>query len=179
MERGCVLVGAWLLAAHVAVAAVPELAPENAPSSGQVAPAGEPGERLVVAGRVRDAQTKTPVSRASVYIYQTDANGYYTPGPSNDNRNPRLRLHLRTDAHGAFEADTIRPGPYPRGRVPAHIHVVVLADGYARRVFEFVFDDDPLVAEQIRARAAGPQAGFVVATPAGGRIEYDILLTRP
>ena len=43
------------------------------------APAGEPGERLSVAGVVVDASGK-PVGGASLYIYQADREGYYGTG---------------------------------------------------------------------------------------------------
>jgi protocatechuate 3,4-dioxygenase beta subunit len=169
-----------VLGAASSHAQIPELASELAPSTGAVAAPSEPGQRMLIAGRVRDAASHQSIAGASVYIYQTDTTGLYTPD-TNDNRNPRLYAHLRSDTSGAFEAGTIRPAPYPRGGVPAHIHFVVQATGYSRRVFEIVFDDDPLVTADIRSRATDPASAFVVVKPpsgSGGRIELDVLMHR-
>ena len=163
-------------------AQVPELAPESAPSTAEIGSASEPGIRLVIAGRVLDAATRKPVANASLYVYHTDAKGYYTPDAANDNRNPRLRAHLRTNQDGAFEARTIRPAPYPRGGVPAHVHLVVQASGFARRDCEIVFTDDPNVNERIRREATDPHSFYILLAPPsqenGFRVAPDVLLRR-
>src|SRR5262245_29874963 len=51
-------------------------APANAPSIGKLAPAGEPGTRLQINGVVVGPDG-VAVPGASVYAYQTDAEGYY------------------------------------------------------------------------------------------------------
>lgn len=126
-----------------------------------LAPADELGERLIVSGRVFGPDGKTPVADASLYVYQTDKDGIYSK-PVNDSRTPRLRANLRSDALGRYEYSTIKPGSYPDTRNPAHIHYVVKAPGYRDRVFEIVFEDDPLVSERIRANAAREDSGFSI-----------------
>ena len=69
-----------------------------------------------MAGRVFKTDGVTPLAAASVYVYHTDEKGYYTPN-GNDNRNPRLRGYMRTDAQGHYEFNTIKPGPYPNSRI--------------------------------------------------------------
>src|SRR5919108_860065 len=128
-------------------------APVNAPSAGRLAPVGEPGERLTVSGVVVTADG-TPVRGASIYVYQTDREGYYGVKPISDNRNPRLKLFLRSSAEGTWSFETIRPGSYPGSRVPGHIHFEVSAPGYADRVFEIVFEGDPFVTPRMRNDAA-------------------------
>lgn len=140
-------------------AQAPTVADKNAPSAITVAGAEEPGERLTVAGRVFGADGETPVAGASVYVYHTDVKGYYSPG-TNDNRNPRLRGYLRTDAQGRYEFKTIKPGSYPNSRVPAHIHYVVTAPGFNERVFEIVFEGDPFLSDDVRRQAADEWSGF-------------------
>jgi protocatechuate 3,4-dioxygenase beta subunit len=157
------------------------IAPKEAPSSGEVAPAGEPGERLEVGGVVYAADGRTAVAGASVYVYQTDTRGYYRPDDAMGNRNPRLMALLRTDAQGRYTYRTIRPGSYPGTRVPQHIHYEVTADGHGTRIFEIVFDDDPFVSAQIRTDAARPGSMYALQrvqkeTGGSGRVRQDVVL---
>ena len=58
-----------VLSASVALARDPSrVAPASAPSSGEVAPVGEPGERLEVKGVVYAADGRTPIPGASLYV---------------------------------------------------------------------------------------------------------------
>ena len=143
------------------VAQAPKVAEKDAPARITIASTEEPGERLVVTGRVFGADGLTPLPRASVYVYHTDLKGYYTPG-GNDKRNPRLRGYMRTDAQGRYEFGTIKPGPYPNSRIPAHIHYVVTADGYSERIFEIVFEGDPFLDDRVRQEAAKEWSGFSI-----------------
>src|SRR5688572_14617398 len=54
------------------------LAAADAPSKVVVAGIDEPGERLVVTGRVLDGMT--PVAGVSIYVFNTDADGAYARG---------------------------------------------------------------------------------------------------
>ena len=49
-------------------------APAGAPSTGRLAPEGEPGQPLTISGVVVSADG-SPVSGASLYVYQTDHEG--------------------------------------------------------------------------------------------------------
>lgn len=153
------------------------VAPPHAPSSGDVAPPGEPGQRLEVSGVVYAADGRTPIAAASVYVYQTDARGYYRPEDAMANRNPRLKALLRTDERGRYSYRTIRPASYPGTRVPQHIHYEVTAEGRGARVFEIVFEDDPFLSAQVRADAARPGSFYSLRSMApGGRITQDVVL---
>ena len=77
------------------------------------------------------ADGRTPVARASVYVYQTDARGYYRPDDARGDRDPRLMALLRTDAAGGYSFTTVRPGSYPGTRAPRHIHCEVAAEATA------------------------------------------------
>jgi protocatechuate 3,4-dioxygenase beta subunit len=145
-------------------------APASAPSSGRVAPQGEPGQPLHVSGVVVGPDS-APISGASLYIYQTDHEGYYGVKPASDNRNPRLKLYLRTDAKGGWSFDTVKPGSYPNSRVPSHIHFEVSAPGRASKIFEIVFEGDPFVTEQMRSNPA-----FSVKPIGNGKVTERIVL---
>jgi protocatechuate 3,4-dioxygenase beta subunit len=147
-------------------------APSDAPSTGRVASPGEPGDRLTVDGVVVTTDG-SPVRDASIYVYQTDAEGYYGVKPVSDNRNPRLKLFLRSAGNGTWSFDTIRPGSYPGSRVPAHIHFEVSAPRFAPRIFEIVFEGDPFITEGMRSNPA-----FSVRRIESGRVTERIVLRR-
>lgn len=122
----------------------------DAPSRVVVAGADEPGERLIVAGRVLDGTR--PVAGASVYVFQTDVDGRYSKELTGNEAelDPRLHGAMRTDADGRYEYQTIRPGHYDGNA--AHVHYIVRAPGYYPRLVDLWFEDDPVL---IARREAG------------------------
>ncbi|HXW08195.1 MAG TPA: hypothetical protein VD833_23390 [Vicinamibacterales bacterium] len=145
-------------------------APAGAPSTGRVAPEGEPGQPLNVSGVVVGPDG-APIGGASLYIYQTDHEGYYGVKPASDNRNPRLKLFLRSDPKGTWSFETVKPGSYPNSRVPPHIHFEVSAPGRAPKIFEIVFDGDPFVTTGMRRNPA-----FSVRSIEQGKVTERIVL---
>jgi protocatechuate 3,4-dioxygenase beta subunit len=129
------------------------LAPSDASSSIVIAGPDEPGERLVVTGRVIDG-TK-PVASASIFVFHTDVKGRYAPGVSGPDAelNPRLCGLLRTDGQGGYRYETVRPGSYDGNA--AHVHYIVVARGYKPRIFDLWFQDDPILVA--RRQAGEPQ----------------------
>jgi hypothetical protein len=104
--------------------------------------AGEKGEPLLVTGTVRDASGE-PLAGVLVYAYHTDAQGLYAE-VRNDLGNRRLFAFVRTNADGRYELRTIRPGAYPSGDLPQHVHLAVRPTGAAEKEFELRFADDPI-----------------------------------
>jgi hypothetical protein len=129
-------------------------APAGAPSTGRLVPDGEPGQPLTISD-----------------VYQTDHEGYYGVKPASDNRNPRLKLFLRSDGRGTWSFSTIKPGSYPNSRVPRHIHFEVSASGRAPKIFEIVFEGDSFVTPAMRSDPA-----FSVRSIDGGRVTERIVL---
>lgn len=120
----------------------------------------EPGEPLVVSGRIFAADGRTPLAGAVLYFYHTDARGIYSErdgggGPPAD---PRLKGWLKTDADGRYEFRTIKPASYPNSRIPAHVHAKAKGAGYAEQwIAEFWFEGDPYIGAQAleNAKAEG------------------------
>ncbi len=112
-------------------------------SVAQLTEADEPGERLRVTGTVYGTDGETPVAGVELYVYHTDARGYYAEDDVMGNDHPRLNARLITDAQGRYELRTIRPGAYPAGGVAAHIHYIAEGGGYLQQSFELQFEGDP------------------------------------
>jgi protocatechuate 3,4-dioxygenase beta subunit len=120
----------------------------NSPLRRSIVPAGAPGTRLTLTGRVLRTNGR-PIARALVDFWQADARGVY------DNSGYRFRGHQFTDANGRYALTTVVPGLYP-GRT-RHIHVKVQRPngrvlttqlyfpGVARNRTDGIFDADLLV----------------------------------
>lgn len=127
-------------------------APANLPWHADIAGPEEPGERLVISGRVFAPDGETPVAGIIVYAYHTDATGHYTKNGTM--RPPRLQGWAKTDTAGRFEFSTIRPAAYPGRSIPAHVHFILRGAGYPRQwVDELRFEGDPFVTSRMLADA--------------------------
>ena len=117
--------------------------------------AGEPiGERIVVTGRVLDANAR-PVSHTLVEIWQANAAGRY-PHPRDQHNAPTDPNftgagRTLTDDQGRYRFVTIRPGEYPwrnhyNAWRPAHIHFSLFGPAFMTRlVTQMYFPGDPLL----------------------------------
>jgi protocatechuate 3,4-dioxygenase, beta subunit len=129
--------------------------PEELGWQTSIAGEGEPGESLEIRGVIYRSDGKTPAPDVILYVYHTDARGYYSPAPgqAHGRRHGHLRGWMKTDRQGRYRFRTIRPAPYPNGRIPAHIHPIVKEPGRNEYyIDEYVFGDDPLVTRRERGR---------------------------
>lgn len=140
----------------------------------QIAGDDEPGTRLVVSGTVYKADGKTPAPGVKIEAYHTDANGLYAPR-SAPWGTIRLKGHVTTDDKGRYLFRTIRPGSYPSGDAPEHIHYKltgpgVVGDGY----HDLEFADDPRVpaSRTEKERRRGKFASIVATTTDDDGVEY-------
>jgi protocatechuate 3,4-dioxygenase, beta subunit len=117
--------------------------------------AGDPiGERIVVSGRVLDANAK-PVANTLVEVWQANAAGRYPHRRDNHDApaDPNFTGAGRTltDAQGRYRFVTIRPGEYPwrnhyNAWRPAHIHFSLFGPAFVTRlVTQMYFPGDPLL----------------------------------
>ena len=116
-----------------------------------IPPAKEPGEPLVMTGKVFRPDGKTPADGMVLWVYHTDATGYYNE--QDDASHPRLNGWMKVGADGKYEFRTIRPGAYPHRTTPAHIHAHVYGPGYSERsIDDYWFADDPRINEAEKAK---------------------------
>lgn len=101
---------------------------------------GDPGEQLLLRGRVLDTGGR-PVPGARVELWQADGNGEVHPD--------RYRTRLTSGAGGEFGVTTALPG-YIAGAPGVwgarHIHVVVTHPDYQQLISLILFDGDPNLA---------------------------------
>ncbi len=120
-----------------------------------IAPAGEPGEPMIISGVIYKSDGKTPAPGVILYVYHTDNEGIYSPAPSQSiaKRHGHLRGWMKTDAQGRYQFKSIRPGTYPNRGAPAHVHPLIKEKGLTRYyIDEFRFEDDPLLTPDEKAR---------------------------
>lgn len=133
-----------------------------------------PGERVLVQGQVRSANGG-PLPGAILEVWQNGPNGLYTvqdPGQPDDN----LRCTLHADGEGRYSFSTVKPVSYTvpedgaggelvraAGRHcwrPAHIHLMISADGHKRHVSQIFDENDPYIDQDavfgVRADLAVP-----------------------
>lgn len=128
--------------------AVPSAATAGTIQPTILADENEPGARMEFWGRILDYQGR-PLSEAAVVAHQTDSSGLYTR-PDADSRIPRIRAVAITNENGAFRFSTIRPGAYPEGGIPEHIHLEITAPAHRLKWVTFWFDDDPILTPSLR-----------------------------
>lgn len=123
------------------------------PSHIVIAGANEPGQRLIVSGRVVGADGK-PRGGVIIEAHHTDNNGIYlADGAHGPNPDVAARLwgRLATAPNGTYQIDTIRPGGYPGGGAPAHIHIRI-RDGHDEHSEMLEFADDRALTPAMRAK---------------------------
>jgi protocatechuate 3,4-dioxygenase beta subunit len=173
-----------LLAAGLCVAAEPEKnypptlrggapcgscnAPEKLLWKTVIPPDKEPGEPLIMTGKIFQPDGVTPAEGMVLFVYHTDATGYYNE--KDDASHPRLKGWMKIGGDGKYEFRTIRPGAYPRRATPAHIHAHVYGPGYSERsIDEYWFKDDPRINDKERKNdAANGEHPVVVELKRGG-----------
>jgi len=129
--------------------------PERLSRETKIVSENEPGEPVEISGVIYRADGKTPAPNVILYVYHTDAKGYYSPAPNQTGlarRNGHLRGWMKTDAKGEYKFTSIKPAPYPNRDIPAHIHPIIKeADKNEYYVDDYWFDDDSLLTREKRA----------------------------
>lgn len=130
----------------------------------------EPGTRITVKGIIVLADGQ-PLGNVLVYVYQTSSEGWYSDTAPHvlqnegDRKHARLFGYFKTNPAGEFEFETVKPQGYPHSDLPAHIHFEVSSGNNKFLITELLFDDDPRLVGNIRARAM--QENFIISKNTG------------
>jgi protocatechuate 3,4-dioxygenase, beta subunit len=123
----------------------------------KISPAAEPGEPMEISGVIYQPDGITHAPNIILYVYHTDAQGYYSPvdtQPQASRRHGHLRGWMKTNASGEYKFVSIKPAPYPKRYDPAHIHPTIKEPSKNEYyIDEYRFDDDPLITKDYRSKA--------------------------
>ncbi|WP_386811524.1 dioxygenase family protein [Lysobacter koreensis] len=140
--------------------------PATLASRARIVPTAEPGEPMLVSGRVLGPEG-APRAGIVVYAYQINDRGIYPP-PSRgrvSHRHGALRAWVSSYGEGRYAFDTIRPASYPSRDTPQHIHLHVLERGCSTYyIDDILFKDDPLLSDA-HARSRLGRGGPGIGTP--------------
>ena len=140
----------------------------GAPFETKLAGPNEPGERLIIIGKVYGSDCRSYLPNTLIEVWQANNAGQYdTDKPGNFTE--RVDFHLRgmmlTDQQGNYEFETIMPGRYPippnvpglekfAGVMrPAHIHFRVSELLHVPLTTQLYFKGDPNIAKDPWARS--------------------------
>ncbi len=119
------------------------------------------GLKIKVTGTLYQKDGKTPAEGVILYIYHTDQNGIYaTKGGETGwaKRHGYIRGWIKTGEDGKYTFYTLKPGRYPGGSTPAHIHPTILEpNGKYYWLNSYHFEGDILVEKGIYS--AAPRGG--------------------
>lgn len=152
-----------------------------------IPPAKETGRSITIKGTVKNVKG-SPLPNSKLFIFHTDARGYYAPTDSASKRmnepDPRLFGYVVTDKDGRYSFETIHPGTYPNkyeGRyIPQHIHIQIVEKGFEPFSIQMAFEDDPAMKDPYWKDWAVKQKFPVTRLIHSGNIltgSYDIILT--
>ena len=153
-----------------------------------IAPAGVPGERVTVRGRMSDGEGK-PINDGVLEIWQADAQGKYAH-PEHGQKTIAANAfrgfgRILTDGSGAFQFTTIKPGPVagPDGKQQApHLVVTVFMRGMLRHLITRMYFPGEALNETdaVLQRVPVDRRGTLIAVGSGKSIlEWNVVSQGP
>lgn len=112
----------------------------------------EPGKKLIIKGKVLLADG-SPVAGARIWVFQTDADGYYKKSGNEQDlgwREARISEVFAAGPEGEFQIHTIRPAGYPDRPSPEHIHFRISTPQIEEQEHTIFFTDDERVTDYFR-----------------------------
>lgn len=148
---------------------------ERAPYRSLLAAASEPGEPLVITGRVLASDGCTPLADAIVDAWHANAEGEYYNVSSDRDDEPdqyRLRGRVRTNAKGEYQFETIMPGSYSLGLSmrPRHVHFIASHSRAVELTTQMYFSGDPNLDNDLLVKES------LIVDKTGDSVRFDIVL---
>jgi len=113
---------------------------ENPPmiNKNQLAEKEEPGERMIISGRVLNLDCNEFIPNAIVDVWHASDAGQY------DNSGYNLRGYTSSNDQGFYLFETVKPGKYLNGNKfrPAHIHFKITPPGFPQLTTQLYFEGD-------------------------------------
>ena len=110
------------------------------------------GLKIKVTGTIYQNDGTTPAPGVILYVYHTGQDGKYAIKGDEEGwarRHGYLRGWLETDREGHYSFYTLKPGIYPNGSSPAHIHPTILEpDGKYYWLGSYHFAGDSLLTDK-------------------------------
>lgn len=112
-----------------------------------LAATNEPGERIIITGRVRNLDCSQFLPDTIIDIWHADDAGTY------DNDGYNLRGITKSNAQGFYTFETIKPGKYLNGSKyrPSHIHFKITPPGFPELITQLYFQGDTSIPEDAAA----------------------------
>lgn len=122
----------------------------GAPVRSNINPQGYTGQIFHISGTVFKADGKTPFKNSLIEIWQCDENKLY----DNLSDEFKYRGSQKTGADGKYHFIGMHPIPYPAGENseiwrPAHIHLLVSAEGQQDLITQIYLEGDPYLKKDI------------------------------
>lgn len=115
-----------------------------------------PGTKIKITGTIYQADGETPAEGVVLYVYHTNQEGIYEAKEEAKGwgrSHGYIRGWVQTDKSGRYAFYTLRPGSYPSGNSPEHIHPIILEPN--RKYYyiqDYLFEDDPNLTEHMRRK---------------------------
>lgn len=119
----------------------------------QLASANEPGERMIISGRVLNLDCGEFIPDTVVDIWHANNAGEY------DNQGYNLRGVVHSNSQGYYHFETVRPGKYLNGSQfrPSHIHFKITPPGFDTLTTQLYFEGDTSIAADAAASITSGQ----------------------
>lgn len=121
----------------------------NPPSinNNQLASSQEPGQKLILSGRVFNLDCSQVVPNTIIDVWHANDAGAY------DNNGYNLRGQTLTNSQGFYIFETIKPGHYLNGATfrPSHIHFKITPPNFSTLTTQLYFQGDPYIASDAAA----------------------------